>query len=106
MHWSAASYSHGPDCACLGCALQEQEILKEEYLRSKATKTVDVSKLIGIGTPLPPFLGLIHRHFEKARPAVNGKKATLNAPVDLIDMIVPEDMLKDIESIEIVYEDD
>lgn len=53
---------------------------------------------------LPPFIGLFHRHFQKALPKVASQEsAIVTAPVDLLDLILPDRLLDQIESIEVVY---
>lgn len=102
---------HDPDiCRCYECSLRSWEAAErqaaeemEEGLRSNKPKVVTVKKVKGQGE-MPPFLGLIHRHFEKAKPAVgNVRDALIVAPTDLLEHVFPGDTLSNIESIEIRY---
>jgi hypothetical protein len=100
---------HDPDiCTCHECSMRNFEaqtrlVAEEEELRAKRPYTIDISKIRG--SELPAFLGLIHRHFEKAKPVVASvKTATVNASVDLLDMVVPPDILATIDSVEIHYD--
>ncbi len=67
-----------------------------------------IEKVTGKGD-FPPFIKLIQRHFEKARPFVPEAGATgkmqivLTAPLDLIGMTIPASLLENIESIEMIY---
>lgn len=102
---------HDPDiCRCYECSLRSWEAAErlaaeemEERLRSNKPKVIVVKKVRTLGE-MPPFLGVIHRHFEKARPPVaNLKEAKLVAPTDLLEHVFPPDSLRDIDSIEILY---
>ena len=67
----------------------------------------DVIDVIWIdGGTLPPYLGPIHRHFEKAIPATVGPRVSLNAPLDLLENFIPPDVFKEIESFEVIYKKD
>lgn len=67
-------------------------------------KEIQIKKVIGVGADLPPFLGLAHRHFEKAADLPKGATyAALTIPVDLLGMIAPADLLDKIEGVEVVY---
>lgn len=71
--------------------------------RSKTIHVIPVEKLKDVGS-MPAFLELCHRHFQKSRPSIKSDvEATLVAPLDLLDLIVPEKLLSPIESLEIVY---
>lgn len=72
-------------------------------MRSNKGYIIEVFKVKGIGE-IPPFIPLIHRHFVKAvPPVVNKTEAHLTASVDLLDLIVPSEILDNIEEIEITY---
>lgn len=72
-------------------------------MRSKKERTLRVD-FIDNGQGLPQYIGLIQHHFEKSRPVVASKKeATLNAPLDLLNMVIAEGLLSELESIEVVY---
>lgn len=66
---------------------------------------VDVFKVrTGSTSELPAFIGLFHRHFQKSMPTVaSDREATVTAPVDLLDLMMPESLLKDVESVEVHY---
>lgn len=103
MYHPFGPHPYDPGCYCLSCAYEANERNREE-MRSKAPQVIQINKVRDRG-PLPPFVGLLHRHFQKALPALaSNKQAVLNAPIDLLDMIVPDDMLDSIESIEVHYE--
>lgn len=72
--------------------------------RSSKPPVVEITKVIG--SELPPFLPLLHRHFQKSLPYVpsGAMTSTLVANVDLLDLLVPQPILESIESIEIVYD--
>jgi hypothetical protein len=54
---------------------------------------------------MPPFLGVIHRHFEKAKPQIGGvKSATITAPLDMLDLLIPQALLNSIEELQITYQ--
>lgn len=74
-------------------------------MRSSNPRTVEVYKTVSAGC-MPPMLGLFHRHFQKSLPTTGEKEATIVAPVDLLDLLVPPEILNGIESIEIVYKKD
>lgn len=72
--------------------------------RSTKTKEIIVHKVRGLGSEYPGFMPLLHRHFEKAKPTVaSAKEATIIAPVDLLNLLVPPVLLDEIEAIEIHY---
>ena len=67
-------------------------------------RIVEIFKVRGQGD-LPIFLGLCHRHFEKALPSgSDAKRLTITAPIDLLDIIAPQYLLDHIEELSIVYE--
>lgn len=79
-------------------------LMEEVRMRSAAPKEVNIIKVIGNGE-LPGFIPLVHRHFQKAKPFVaSATSATVIASTDLLDLIVPEKLLSQIESVEVVYE--
>lgn len=105
---------HDPEtCQCADCLrrwfqflnsgevrLSPQEI---ESVRSHRPKIIEVSAIRGKGA-IPAFLPLFQRHFEKSNPTVaSTKEATVIAPLDLLSMIAPADLIKSIESIEVTY---
>lgn len=52
----------------------------------------------------PPFIGVIHRHFQKALPSTSdAREVTLTAPLDMLGFMIPEHVLNRMESLEIVY---
>lgn len=77
---------------------------EEENLGSAKRHTVTVRKVRQLGD-MPPFLGVVHRHFEKARPEIPAalKEVSLNAPLDMMDFLLPNALLAGVESIEIIY---
>lgn len=54
---------------------------------------------------LPPMIGVIHRHFEKSKPTVPDTTftVTLSAPTDYLEFVCPDEILRNIEEIEILY---
>ncbi len=75
-------------------------------MRSTKPGTVEISVVKGKGA-LPTFLLLFQRHFEKACPAVaSPTSATLIAPVDHLGLLIPPNLLDEIDSIEVLYRRD
>lgn len=71
-------------------------------MRAKELR-VEVLKVRDTGQ-IPPYIPLIHRHFQKACPALaNRDYAQVTAPVDLLSLMMPEWMIDHIESIEVTY---
>jgi hypothetical protein len=100
------AHIYDPNCYCLTCAWIAQEEMKEEMGRSLNTKTIEISKVRDRAT-LPAFVGLCHRHLEKSMPALKSdKQATVTVPVDLLNMIVPEELLAGVEGLDLVYKKD
>jgi hypothetical protein len=53
---------------------------------------------------LPPFVEIGHRHLEKESSAPVGvKEATFILPLDLLRMVMPDDMVAGIDSVELGY---
>jgi hypothetical protein len=96
---SQLTCSHDIYCNCNFC----MDHRAEEYQMKRSKSQVEISVVRGKGE-LPGFLGLFHRHFQKAIPATTGQQAKLIAPLDLLDMMVPSNLLSNIESIEIHYD--
>lgn len=72
-------------------------------MRSSNKQTVSIQKIIQQGD-LPGFLPLIHRHFQKANPATaSNQDAIVNAPVDLLEKILPPPLLTTIDAVEVHY---
>jgi hypothetical protein len=90
---------HDIYCNCNTC----MDHRSEEYQMKRSKSQIEISVVRGKGE-LPGFLGLFHRHFQKAIPATTGTQAKLIAPLDLLDMMVPSNLLANIESIEIHYD--
>ena len=83
--------------------LYERHIFEEEELRSSKLE-VQVSKVSNLGDQ-PPFLGICHRHFEKAKPFVasGAKEVILMAPLDMLDFLLTPALVAEIDEIQIVY---
>jgi hypothetical protein len=99
---------HDPDtCYCFECSLRAWALSydKEEAdLRSKKTPVIEIQKVRTTGE-MPLFLGVLQRHWEKSKPAIaDPKKATLVAPIEMLDFLVPQALLANFESVEILYE--
>jgi len=73
-------------------------------MRSTKPHTITVN-VVTLSADRPPFIGVLHRHFQKSLPAVlpDARGVTLIAPVDLLSFLVPEPLLKGIASIEVIY---
>jgi hypothetical protein len=99
---------HDPDlCLCFECSLRrwDRSFQEEELALSRVrTPTIEVRKNRNAGE-MPPFLGVIHRHFEKAIP-ISGStnKVTLIAPLEMLEFLIPQALVNGIESVQIVYE--
>lgn len=56
---------------------------------------------------LPGFLALAQRHLEKSRPAPSKKLGsyliTFQVPLDLMSMVLPASVVRDIDSVELNY---
>jgi hypothetical protein len=100
---------HDPDvCYCFECSMRnwETSCFKEEELPAQKPLTIEVEKVRNNGE-LPPFLGVLQRHFEKAKPVTGPapKQAThLTAPLEMLDFLVPAILIGSLESVEIVYQ--
>lgn len=77
--------------------------------RSKNRNEIEILKVLGMGQ-WPPYIELAQRHFEKEKPDVPGvvdssgyRRATVTAPTDLMRLVLPEDVVDQIESLELVY---
>lgn len=96
---------HDPDiCRCWECSILawERGLFEEEELRS-AKSVIEIEKVRTSGE-MPPFLGVVQRHFEKAKPAIPpGVTVHLNAPVDMLGFLIPQALLDTVESVEVVY---
>jgi hypothetical protein len=97
---------HDPEtCRCFECSLLiwDRSCREEEdrELRKKVP-TIEITKVKGQGE-MPPFLGVCHRHFEKAMPACGVTQATLTAPLEMLEFLIPAALVNAIESVEILY---
>lgn len=74
-------------------------------MRSSKPYTIHITTIVGAGRTVPPFISVIHRHFQKSLPSVlpDARGITLFAPVDLLEFLIPEKLLDSIESIEVTY---
>jgi hypothetical protein len=77
-------------------------------MRSPNRKVIEVIRDVGFQGPLPPYVGLGHRHLEKAHPVpvrTHGTHiVTYLIPVDLLAMVLPASVAKEIESVEFHYQ--
>lgn len=99
---------HDPDvCLCFECSFKSWELstFKEDLLSKQSNRTIEVQKVRSAGE-MPIFLGVIQRHYEKAKPAVEDptKPTTLVAPLEMLDFLCPAALIEGIEAIEIVYQ--
>jgi hypothetical protein len=68
----------------------------------KRIPIIEIQKVKGVGE-MPPFLGVIQRHFEKAIPISSGTGATLTAPLEMLEFLIPAALVNAIESVAIIY---
>lgn len=78
--------------------------------RSKDRNTIEVIKVREMGG-LPPYIELGQRHLEKEMPTIprvpdgNGiLRTTVTVPTDLMRLVLPDDQVDKIESMEFTYE--
>ncbi len=75
--------------------------------RKRTAKPVNKNTLLITRTgsvALPPFVELGHRHLEKEASAPVGvKEATFILPLDLLRMVLPDDMVANVDSVELSY---
>jgi hypothetical protein len=94
-------------CLCYECSMMawERSLVKEDDLRGPGSKVIEVQKVKGQGET-PIFLGVIQRHYEKAKPAVVDPKkpTTLVAPLEMLEFLCPASLIDSIESLEIIYQ--
>lgn len=64
-----------------------------------------ITILVPQGRALPSFIPLIHRHFEKEMPEGKdfGVSVGFVAPVDLLSLSLPPELVSEVESVEVVY---
>lgn len=91
-------FPHHPSCNCLSCMNERAD----SEMRSNKPRTIEISA-VRERAELPAYLGLFHRHFEKAIPTVATPEATVNAPVDQLGLLLPPDLIEGIEEISITY---
>ncbi len=73
-------------------------------MRSPRTRILTITKNHAV--PMPGYIQLIHRHFEKSQPRGegDGTTRTFAAPLDLLRLSVKdEEVLSGIEEVSLVY---
>ena len=55
-------------------------------------------------TSFPAYLSLGHRHLEKGEISANGDKNRFTIPLDLLSLVIPQDVLEEVEEVQFIYE--